>query len=348
MRVVTYPETSGCGYYRLRQPVAALQRQGFDVADLMGHTIPGVYNRFHALDHVAVEADVVVLQRPMSRDIVEAIPIIQRQGIAVVVEIDDDFHALPKGHPTRRDSAPIHSPDRNRRLLLHATNIADLVTVSTPALAERYGKHGRVRVLRNLIPSHFLEIESRRSGMFLGWTGSTRTHVDDLRVCGDAVPRVLDESHWIWRTVGTGKGVAAQLGLGDRPSDSTGWVDLPAYPEAYARLDIAIAPLQANPFNEAKSWLKVLEAAALGVPAVGSPTSEYRRAYDLGLCLLADTPAEWEKTLKALTGSAELRQDVAGLARAAASGLTYDLHCHQWWEAWEQAVTYHRQRRNAA
>jgi len=51
-------------------------------------------------------------------------------------------------------------------------------------------------------------------------------------------------------------------------------------PEIYYRtlqlMDIALAPLALDRFSEAKSWVKVLEAASAGCIWIGSDQSDYR------------------------------------------------------------------------
>ncbi len=74
---------------------------------------------------------------------------------------------------------------------------ADLVTVTTPALAERYGSHGRVKVLPNLVPASYFDIPThapRKVSPTVGWTGSVVTHVGDLDVMGGVIPGVLAET----------------------------------------------------------------------------------------------------------------------------------------------------------
>jgi hypothetical protein len=46
-----------------------------------------------------IDADVVVFQRSLTRQKVELMAAIRRRGAAIVVEIDDDFSALPLRHP---------------------------------------------------------------------------------------------------------------------------------------------------------------------------------------------------------------------------------------------------------
>ena len=62
------------------------------------------------------------------------------------------------------------------------------------------------------------------------------------------------------------------------------------YTSSVAELGVGLVPLLDSAFNRAKSWLKGLEYAALGVPFVASPTPEYVKLAGLGAGLLADDP----------------------------------------------------------
>ncbi len=89
--------------------------------------------------------------------------------------------------------------------------------------------------------------------------------------------------------------------------------------EAYAMLasaDVQLAPLRRDPFSEAKSEVKYLEAAALGLPTVASPTDAFRRAIRSGENgLLAATAETWESSLLALVDDPSLRRRLGNRAR---------------------------------
>lgn len=275
MRVAVHPcDNFGCGWYRLRWPAEVLEAAGHDV--VVAESFDALFFNGQMIRPL-VEADVVVLQRPLARTVVEAIPALHRHGVAVVVEIDDDFHALPHGHGAKRATSVGANPDHNRMWLRRACEMADLVTVTTPALAERYGAHGRMRVLPNLVPASYLEVPGhapREVSPTVGWTGSVVTHVGDLEVMGGVVPGVLADTGA--RFVSWGVGLTEQtLGVSGRVRP---WADLRgAYPRQVADLDVGLVPLADNAFNRAKSWLKGMEYAALGVPFVASPRAEYER-----------------------------------------------------------------------
>ena len=346
MRVAVHPcDNGGCGWYRLRWPAEVLQVAGHDV--IVAESFDALFFNGQMIRPL-VEADVIVLQRPLARAVVEAIPAIQARGTAVVVEVDDDFHALPKGHGARRGTSVANDPDHNRMWLRRACEQADLVTVTTPALADRYGSHGRVRVLPNLVPAAYLEVPShpsREMAPTVGWTGSVVTHVGDMDVLGGVIPEVLAETGA--RFVSWGVGLTEEaLGVKGRVRP---WADLRgAYPRQVADLDVGLVPLADNAFSRAKSALKGTEYAALGVPFVGSPRADYLRLHaEVGVGIFAETPEDWRRELTALLTSPELRADVAGRNREAVASLTYEQHSHRWMDAWKSAAD-HLTREKAA
>lgn len=355
MRVVVYPADSGaCGHYRLVWPSKALIDQGADVGLHHPTTdepdIEGVFQDDYESVHgmrlgrkvatrvvnvVRPDADVIVLQRPLRRWIADAIPLLQDKGVRVVVEVDDDFARIHPNNVSFSGCHPRTSPDRNWAHLKRACDAADLVTVTTPALAKRYGAHGRVAVLPNLVPAWYLTVErDRHDGVYVGWSGSIDTHPDDLQVTGGGVAVAVRDTGARFAVVGTGKGVQRGLGL-DAPPVATGWRPLEEYPVGVAQLDVGIVPLADTDFNHAKSNLKMSEMSALGVPPVGSPTPDNVR---LGCGLLARRPRDWAKHLRLLVRNSDYRAEVAAHGRTVMAGRTIEGNCGRWLDAWLSTV----------
>ena len=346
--VVVYPaDLGGCGHYRCIWPGRALQAQGVDVdvvvpnepqeRQLRAQWRDDASGRREIVDVIPPDADIVVMQRPIDRHRVEALGHLQSHGIRVVVEIDDDFDSIHPRNIAWPKLNPANSPDRNRRWLHAACEVADMVVVSTPALAARYGRHGRVRVVRNRIPARYLTIEHepRDDGqVYVGWSGSIETHPDDLQVMGAGLARALRSTGAELAIVGTGRGVKRITGIDHQPI-ACGWRPLPEYPEALAQFDVGIVPLAETAFNRAKSWLKGLELASVGVPFVASPLPEYR---ELTAGPFARTAKEWERAIKTFVASADARADFAGRGRELAARHTVQEHAHEWWEAWTASL----------
>lgn len=324
-------DEGGCGHYRLIWPAQHLASLGHDVA--------------RATPNVEDGTDVIVIQRPLRRTWHEdVIPTLQAHGVAVVVEIDDDFHAIDPENQAWRSCNPRYSPDSNYQHLGRAAALADLVTVTTPALAARYGSHGRVTVIPNYVPALYLDVKPTRTGpKRLGWTGTPRTHPGDLEQARAGVRAALEPAlGWEFRAIGSPDTLRV-LGL---PGDVTPWQPtMSAYARAYAELSAAIVPLKPSQFNEGKSWLKGLEAAALGVPFVASSTGPYR---SLGAGLIADKPRDWARALTSILEDDAFRQEVTDIGRATAAGLTVEGNSWQWIEAWATARANYKRRSVAA
>src|SRR5665213_2975415 len=161
MRVRVHPaDRAGCGYIRLRWVTEALKAMGADVS--IGETTNALWQKGgHGLpDRVVgaapLDADVAVFQRVFSPDLLPVIRGLKAQGVAVGIDIDDDFMALGPQHPTFRVIHPQFTPSgKSWAVLREAIRMADVVTVSTPALARKYNGV----VVRNCVPRAYLSIE---------------------------------------------------------------------------------------------------------------------------------------------------------------------------------------------
>lgn len=93
-------------------------------------------------------------------------------------------------------------------------------------------------------------------------------------------------------------------------------VDWHALPQHIAQVDINIAPLIDNPQRRAKSAVKYLEAALVGVPTVASRLDPYEACITQEVTgLLARTQAEWASSLIRLVQSPGLRRQLGEAAR---------------------------------
>jgi glycosyltransferase involved in cell wall biosynthesis len=228
-----------------------------------------------------------------------------------------------------------------------STEIADHVTVSTPQLT-KYARHGRNSILRNCVPQSIFSVTPKVAPLHprLGWTGSVQTHPDDLQQTKGAVAKVLKSNNLLFNVVGDGQFVRTNLGIDkDVEVYATGWTqDINLYYQAvHDFIDIGITPLELSPFNQAKSALKGLEYAALGIPFVASPTREYERLEAYGIGKTAKTPAEWRKHLQRMIDRSSETERIAKESRDRMEAMfTYKVTAPEWIEAWEKAITYRK------
>lgn len=341
MRAFALPaDDSACGYYRIKAPAAALTALGINVQvaepRFPQHTQQGTVEAPVLLNPEG--ADVIVCHRPSFPALVDELERLQRQGYPLVVDVDDDLSCLPRQIPGRVGSLMASLAQAR------ACEMADLVTCSTPALAERYGAHGRVRVLRNRVPASMLDMSRESDGSTLGWAGLASGHLGDLPTTGGAVADALEGSGWTFTVIGPEEDVRQQLGLGFKPH-ATGGLSLEGYQEALGMLDVGIVPLADTPFNRAKSGLKGLEYAARGVPFIASDLPEYAALGRERIGLAVRNPSEWYTALKGLIREGSLRSELVSLGRTGvAASHTYEGNADRWPEAWEAAITNARSR----
>lgn len=352
MRVSVYPmDMTGCGHFRLIWAAEHLRSQGHDVEVIRPkeRKLALVTRDGHVMDvqWKTPKPDVIVFQRITHPWLAEAVPVLRRQGIAVVVDVDDDLTTL---HPRNPVYASLHPKSgvlsdggqkHSWTCLGDACRDATLVTVSTPGLLPVYAAHGRGRIIRNVLPEHYFGVPHDDSGI-IGWPAALVSHPDDPSACGGAVARLVGDGA-DFRVLGDATACGAAFGL-MRDPDRIGprAIDLPDWPGQVARLGIGIAPLADTRFNRSKSWLKPLELAALGVPCVMSPSEEYTRLNAMGVGLLAGRARSWYSQLNRLRTNEKARRDLGEAGRAAVDGLRVVKESWRWAEAWADALAIQR------
>jgi hypothetical protein len=333
--------------YRLWNPALVLQAQGFDVeisTQLEGVgwrdvvTDEGMDARVASFPKVA---DVLVVQRPVMRNMADAVELAAKHT-CVIVDLDDDFSCIPANNQAHRILHPNNSPLRNWAHLDRAVRAAHYVTVSTPALAARYGKGRPHSVLPNFVPRSYLDIprpvRPDKHRAVVGWSGSLGTHPDDLEAAGGGVGAAVNATRTTFRVVGPQDErdeVGRRLGLNFRPVAS-GWVPLDQYPKEMARFDVGIVPLADHKFNAAKSWLKGMELASLGIAPVMSPSPSNQALHRLGIGALARRPRDWDAKLRALILASYVEEGLRAREIVAAK-LTIEDNAHRWAAAWGEA-----------
>lgn len=342
--LVTYADKGGCSFYRLVAPSRVLMSQGMDVTlDYQAGSIETTVRDGRIISVSPLDYDVVVFQRPLMRNAADAITLVKEQGIAVVVELDDDYWNIQKANYFRDHAQPNTSPHSNHRHLTRCLELADLVTVSTPAL-RRLIPNRNVRVLRNMVPERYLSLEKSDTTEWdavggktlVGWSGTPETHAGDLSVCGNSVAVACRNHDARFLCIGS-EFSANMLGFESGEALFSPWVDFENYAQAVTVFDVGIVPLILNPFNQSKSYLKGLEYAALGIPFVASPTDEYTRLATSGVGILAKEKHDWLRALNRILDDEPFRAGLIGAGREFAARNTYEAHAHQWAEAWQHA-----------
>lgn len=342
MKIVAWSAgLDGCHHYRLLLPLSEAARHGHEV--WVEQVLP---NRAPWWPGV----EVVIGQRVCNPRPTEAWQALARQPgrPMLVFELDDDLFEVDASSPVAHEFFAQPEVQANLRANIA---VADLVTVSTPRLAEVVSKiNPRVVVLENCLSRDVWELGALRleAGadwrgswapglpMTVGWAGSP-THRMDLEWVAKGVSRPLRRYGCDVHVIGPDyRWILGQANHGRH----TGWIpNLDAYYRAID-FDVALAPLKPHPFNASKSWLRPLELACLGVPVVASDYGEYARFIEDGVTgLLAARDHEWGKALAQMQLSKDLRIELARVAHRRAASHLVEHRWSAWVDAYEQART---------
>lgn len=345
-------DLGGCGHLRMIHPARAAIAAGANVVLAMpdspernaltvtegGHI--GGFKKIYAVEKP--DCDVMVIQRAMDHRQTQCIPLYQKQGIKVIIEVDDDFDTISSRNVAYRGSHPKFSPWSNREWLKESTKLADLVIVTTPHLADRYGGHGRVKIVPNFVPEAHLAVSPTYDweGLRVGWMGQIGTHPDDLQVMRGALAEVLRRYDAHFFVVGGPNGVSRAASVAESRLVTVPYAPIDQYAAEMAHMDVGIVPLADTPFNQGKSALKGLEYAAIGLPYVASRTLPYAFAWQEGLKgYLASKPADWKFHLSKLLGDADLRAEIGSTNKEIMQKLTIEAQVGRWIEAWESVCS---------
>ncbi len=316
----------GAGWVRLAQYIPHLEKAGIEV-----HVGTLVWHKDHFVvdvsdgDQVFVDVDVIYMQRLMHQGLAEHIKMGQRAGQVIINDLDDWYWGLSTSNNAFQASHPKLSPGENINHYKSVLSASNLVTVSTPYLAERIKNFVRcpIQVIDNYVDvGRFTPIEHTDTCQpVVGWVGSTAHRSGDLeRVAGIIGPMIRNMDIRFQHSGHHENGPLASDALGIAESDvlvvpSTNAQDYPSL----LTMDVGIAPLSDTPFNHAKSDIKVLEYSASGIPWVASELPSYERlAKEWGVGRTAEKPKDWVKHLQALRDP-DIRKEEGDALRQKAS-----------------------------
>ena len=274
--------------------------------------------------------DLVVLQCQFTEEQEWVVDTAKEHGCAVVIDYDDWHYAVHEQSRVARFYTP-ETLAQGRRIAAKA----DLVTVTTPKLAELYRElAGNVKILANRTENGLWRRPPERSWERprLGWVGNHHWHADAVDLIKENVVPWLKKNSEVQFLAAGDLELHELVGTPERQRLHTPPVGVHEL-ASLMTFDVGIVPLELSLFNECKSYLKGLEYASAGIPFVASPTGEYTRLREMWgpIVRLAESPKEWADSLDALfhTSIRDAREQ-SGRLRMLAGNESYTLHWPEW------------------
>lgn len=347
------PTLGGSGWYRMGLPSDFLTRNGHTcvLGTLVRRRSTGEFGvaTWDGEHHWGFE--IIVMQRWMNEGLADEMHEARAQhGQRFVNDVDDHYEGLDTRNMAWRSSHPKWDAERGRFVDERVNDVnrdeyrrvlaaSDLLTVSTPYLADRLAKYGvEIAVLRNAIDLERWLPHEQHDPPTLGWVGAQPWRSGDLEALRGVLDPELQRRGWSFHHSGH---------IGDTPATEQLGIDVTAvhctlsplarifeYPQLFEPIDVGIVPLSNVPFNHAKSAIKGMEYAAAGIPFVASAMPEYEWLRDThGIGLTARRPADWRKRLDQLADLGERRR-MAREQRRALEALDWSRRWLDWLDAY--------------
>ena len=294
---------------RLLSPLSRLKQEGLLEYKFINYTEIGSF-KYKDLESY----DLIIFQRVYHPEMLELLSAAKRRGKRTIYEIDDNLLEIPSQHPMSDQ----FTPDANRQCIIEFLKQVDHVTVSTePLLHDFSWYNSKITLLPNYLDEKiFPEIEARppsegpvRIGYAAGWT-----HEDDFRQVLPAVKRLRseygDSIQFVFFIY-----IPEEL-KGDPDVEhlgGAGYVDGYAQLLATAQLDIGLAPLGFNRFNECKSDVKFLEYGSCRIAGVYSVIMAYAQTVkdgETGILAGTEDTDLWYEKIKLLIDKSVEREKI--------------------------------------
>lgn len=295
-RILGFPlDGLGCGYYRVYAPMWALEEHARAQIGFVPEHDRLAEPRIPSLEEIQRMApDALLLQSTLKDNQLEVLQRYKKfSRVFRVFDLDD----LKTDVPDSSSRKPYMYKDIKHRLR-RGIECCDRLVVSTEPLKLAY-EHMIDDILivpNRLEKKRWLGLDvARNSGdkPRVGWVGAQQHH-GDLALLIEVVKATWQEIDWVF----------AGMCLDElRPyiAEEHPFVSPNEYPAKMAslHLDLAVAPLQQNAFNECKSNLRLLEYGVMGWPVVASDVFPYREG---PVIRVSDRSEEWVDAIMDLTG----------------------------------------------
>jgi rhamnosyltransferase len=291
-------------WYRVVGPGTALRERGWSVF----YALQNEEDRICELLHLVPLAAVVLHRGEWSRSFQMIREWTKKRGVPLWYDVDDNIFnpaaiesAAHLGHlsDTQRNDVKTWT-SWNRQCL----SACDGGLFSCNELTkEAVGTAPRARTFANFLPSFLTSAgtahrEGRTKEFVIYYGPGSIEHAVHLAAVLPALSSLMRRHSRISVVLGGGLPRPAQLVEFGRRVEILPRISPEEYFRRLCLYDLVIAPLQLDAFSKCKSWIKPLEAAAQGIPWLGSECPSYREFQTNSKSGITVADDQWENALE--------------------------------------------------
>jgi glycosyltransferase involved in cell wall biosynthesis len=293
--------------WRCAIPARAINRTGRHSAELLD--ISDFALNTQQARQVCGAADVIVVQRKLFGPVLAAIQHWKARDKVVIVDFDDAYDLMPPDNPSyaywhegliqRPGQAPERVEPTPLTQFKWGLRLVDGVTVPSRRLLDDWAPYANVHYLPNFIElENYQNVSSNpHEGIIIGWGGSA-THLLSFTKSGilPALQNVCQARPQVKVMVcGHDYRVFDSLPLPLEQKVQQPWVPYAQWSQVLSLFDIGLAPL-AGPYDQRRSWIKVLEYMVMKIPWIASEGPAYYEQRSYGWVVKNNVKA-WERVL---------------------------------------------------
>ncbi len=286
------PDLTGVGQYRMIGPLKELEKNGQICSFLLPAINSGISFLPSPSELSRVKPDVLFLQNAFSHWHIGEVEVYLDlfPDIFRVFGQDDIVFAVPPKSSVHK----FFGKDTKARLRKAASLCHRVIATSEPIADAMRGMVDDIRIMPNYLErslwGNLQPPRKERRKLRVGWAGAQQ-HQGDLEFIIPVVEATANEVDWIFMGMCLAK-------LRYHIAEVHDAMPFDQYPAGLAALDLdlAIAPLEINRFNAAKSNLRILEYGAVGYPVICTDIEPYRNA---PVTRVPNNPQVWIDAIRA-------------------------------------------------
>ena len=304
-----------CTRYRVLNKAEQLKQQGYDVK---------VVNHSSFIIPDAKQAEIVIIYRATkSEKLLKLISIMKKLGRKVYYDIDDLVfdtkytdqleytQSLSKKEKAGYDAAVQQYGDMLGR--------CDAVITSTEHLkTELEKKKSEVIIHRNVLSKKLIHLSNKAISkkitdetIKIAYFSGSITHNENFEMIKPALIKILENFKNVELHLAGHLDIPADIEKFGNQIVVHPYVDWEELPDLIGQMDINLAPLKQTLFNEAKSEIKWLEAAAVKVVTVASNIGSFKEMIKDGETGVLALPEQWYNKLEELVVNEQYRNQMA-------------------------------------
>ena len=304
-----------CTRYRVLNKAEQLEKLGYDVKVVN-------LSKLQLLDCKGA-SHLIIYRAPDLPILSQVCQLENKTGVPVFYDIDDlvfdtkytDQLAYTQGLST----ADKNNYDESVRGYGRMLDKCDAVITSTNQLAKELRNYKSTVILnRNVLSQELVEISQKTPHMELdgnkvrmGYFSGSITHNENFEMIKPAIISLLKEYKNLELHLAGHLDIPEDIACFGEQIVTHPYVDWRELPKLISSIDINLAPLVQSTFNEAKSEIKWLEAAAVKVPTVASKIGSFEDMIEDGIDGVLASETEWKEKLERLIVDKDFKIQIA-------------------------------------